>query len=36
MFRPPIVDIFREILFEGLLHKRLKQFTNILNQENAF
>jgi hypothetical protein len=24
------MDIFREMFFEGILHKRLKQFKNIL------
>jgi len=27
MLRPPIVDIFREMLYEGILHKPLKPFT---------
>ena len=28
-FRLPIVAIFREVFFEGILHWTLKQFTNI-------
>ena len=28
MFRPPAVAIFREVLFEGILHRTLKPFTD--------
>ena len=29
MFRPSIVAIFREVTFEGILHRMLKQYTSI-------
>jgi len=28
MFRPPVVAIFRKVLFEGILHRTLKTFTD--------
>ena len=29
MFWPPVVAIFREVFLEAVLHRMLKQFTNI-------
>jgi len=31
MFRPPIVAIFRDVFFEGMLHRTLEFFTNLSN-----
>jgi hypothetical protein len=35
MFRPLAVNIFREMFFEEILHKTLKDFTNIFNSRKC-